>query len=128
MKTLDKVFKLQKQFQEQLSDKGYDQLTMKERAELIHTHTSFIIEECIEMLREVPFHKPWKDYSNWTDEKLNAQMEKTREEWIDVFIFLMNVGLLLDFDEELVEKMYMEKNNINHARQNDPNLGYQPTK
>jgi dimeric dUTPase (all-alpha-NTP-PPase superfamily) len=121
--TLQMVLDKQKDFQSRFGYSG-EETDIKTVSSLIHTHSAFVIEEIYEMLRELPYHKPWKDYSDWNSEKIVEQFEIAREEWIDVFIFVMNVGLFLGFDENLIRKMYLEKLGINHKRQEDPELGY----
>lgn len=121
--TLQLVLDKQKEFQSRFGYNG-EETDVKAVSSLIHTHSAFAIEEIYEMLRELPYHKPWKDYSDWNNEKIVEQFEMAREEWIDVFIFVMNVGLFLGFDENLIREMYLEKLGINHKRQEDPELGY----
>lgn len=121
--TLQLVLDKQKEFQSRFGYNGME-TDVKTVSSLIHTHSAFAIEEIYEMLRELPYHKPWRDYSDWNNEKIVEQFGIAREEWIDVFIFVMNVGLFLGFDENLIRKMYLEKLGLNHKRQEDPELGY----
>lgn len=123
-KTLQMVLDKQKQFQSKFIDFDEGTTDVEVVSQLIHTHAAFAIEELYEMLRELPFHKPWRDYSDWDAEKMIAQFGKGREEWIDVFIFVMNIGLFLGFNEDLIKQMYLEKLGINHKRQEDPDMGY----
>ena len=121
--TLQMIFNKQEEFQSKF---GFvrGESDVEKTSALIHSHSAFVIEEIYEMLRELPFHKPWKDYSNLEREELVEMFEKAREEYIDVFIFMSNIGIFLGFDEELLKKMYLEKLGINHQRQEDPTLGY----
>ena len=96
----------------------------KERVNFIKEHGYFIIEELVEMFRECIFHKSWKDYSGWTEEKILEQWEIAKEEYIDVFHFVVNVGLALGLDSSEILRMYKEKNKLNHERQENPELGY----
>lgn len=121
--TLQLVLDKQKEFQSRFGYNG-EETDVETVSSLIHTHSAFAIEEIYEMLRELPYHKPWRDYSDWNNEKIVEQFEIAREEWIDVFIFVMNVGLFLGLDENLIREMYLEKLGINHKRQEDPELGY----
>jgi len=43
---------------------------------------------------------------------------KTRENYIDLFNNFLNLGSMLGFNEEDIEKAYVSKNEINHERQN----------
>ena len=120
--TLQLVLDKQAQFQSKF---GFNtNIPVEKTSELIHTHSMFIIEEVFEMLRELPFHKPWKDYSDMDRDEIVEAFENGRKEWIDIFIFVMNVGLFLGFNENLIRDMYLEKLGINHERQEDPKLGY----
>lgn len=119
--TLQMILDKQKEFQEKM---GYDEFSSIEKiAALIHTHGNFAIEEIIEMLREMPFHKPWKEYP-WGPEKMNEQFNKVEEEWMDAIIFLMNIAVFLGFNDEKINRLYLEKLGVNNARQEDPSLGY----
>jgi hypothetical protein len=122
--TLQLVLDKQGEFQKKFGFNGLEKADVRAVSALIHSHSMFAIEELYEMMRELPYHKPWKDYSSWSGEKMIEQFELSREEWIDVFIFVMNVGLFLGFNEELIEQMYLEKLGLNHKRQEDPKLGY----
>lgn len=121
-KTMQTVLDMQAEFQKRF---GYSEdMSVKDRIALVHTHSMFLIEEVYEMLRELPFHKPWVDYSHLTQEDLEKKIEEGRKEFLDIFIFLSNIAVFLDLDEKTIMKMYLEKNNINILRQKDPSLGY----
>lgn len=120
---LQDVLNNQKEFQKRLGV-DVDTLDFKENCDLIHTHTNFVIEECIEMLKEMPYHKSWKDYSTWDAKKMNEQLDLVEQEWTDIFIFLMNVAVLLGLDEKIIFDLYSEKLGLNNQRQEDPELGY----
>jgi hypothetical protein len=122
--TLQMVLDKQAEFQKKFGFEGLEQTDIETVSSLIHTHSHFTMEELFEMERELPYHKPWKDYSGLTKYEVIENFQKGREEWIDAFIFLMNVGLFLGFDSKLIEQMYLEKLGINHKRQEDPKLGY----
>lgn len=120
--TLQMVLDLQKGFQQKM---GYNEKgTVEDISSLVHSHASFIMEETIEMLREMPYHKPWRDYSDWDLEKMQEQFGKVEEEWTDIFIFLMNIAVFLKFDEKKIKELYLEKLGLNRKRQEDPELGY----
>lgn len=122
-KTLQMILDKQSGFQTKFGYKG-EETDIQTVSSLIHTHGMFAVEEIFEMLRELPWHKPWKDYSDLERDQIIECFNKGRGEWIDVFIFVMNMGLFFGFDEDLIEKMYLEKLGINHERQEDPKLGY----
>lgn len=115
---LDRQAEFQKRF-------GFDEnIELEDRVRLIHTHSMFLIEETFEMLRELPYHKPWKNYDNLTAAEVEVAFELARKEWIDKLHFMMNIAVFLGFDEEQIRKEYLEKNGINIKRQEDPALGY----
>lgn len=90
----------------------------KSRTAYIKEMSIHVNQEMNEMLYELPWFKPWSQkYKDWNDYKVNSQYQKAREEFIDVFTFLLNIGLALGFDAEMWEKMYYAKNKINHKRQ-----------
>lgn len=105
---------------------GYDfsKMNDSEKSKYLHEHTYFLIEEGTEMLRELKFHKPWKNYDSWgPEEHENAEL-KSKEEAIDMLHFMMNIFLALGMDESEIINMYREKNKLNHDRQLKAELGY----
>lgn len=123
-KNLQDVINLQKHFQENIQGINYSNLSLREKTDKIRNHGYFITEEVTEMLREQAYHKPWKDYSSWDDERIKLSIENTKNEFIDVFVFLMNVATFLDMDENEIIERYNKKLNLNYERQNNPELGY----
>lgn len=120
--TLQLILEKQKEFQTKF---GYDEnADLKTICSLTHTHSAFAIEEIYEMLREMPYHKPWVDYSHLTDVEISEKMEKTKKEFLDVLIFVSNIAVFLNLDEATIKEMYLEKNKLNIRRQEDPELGY----
>lgn len=102
----------------------FNKMNDKERTAFIKNHGYFIIEELVEMFRELRYHKSWKDYSDWTEDKIEEQLQKAREEYIDIIHFVINVGLALGLSSDDILKMYREKNKVNIERQENPELGY----
>lgn len=120
--TLQMILKQQEVFQKKF---GYDKnMSTEEKMDLVHTHAAFVVEETYEMLRELPFHKPWASYSDLTHEQIDEKIAKAKGEWIDVFIFLSNIAVFLEMDEAEIRQLYLEKNKLNIKRQEDPSLGY----
>lgn len=105
-------------------NQNFNEMNDEERTAFIKNHGYFIIEEMTELFREIPFHKSWKDYSNWSNEKTLEQWNKAKEEYIDVIHFVVNVGLALGLDSDTILEMYKDKNKVNIQRQEDPSLGY----
>lgn len=121
---LQDVLNTQLKFQEKFGFVPNESHTKEELMALIHTHSHFAVEEVFEMLRELPHHKYWADYSNLTDEDWKNKIGAAKEEWIDVFIFMMNVALFLGMDQDEIFEKYKNKQKINVERQQDPDLGY----
>lgn len=120
---LQYIMDCQRKFQGRFGQ-DFTKMSDKERVDFIKTHGYFIIEELVELFRECPFHKPWKDYSDWSDEKILEQWLTAQEEYIDVFHFVVNVGIALGLDSNEILRMYKEKNKVNIERQENPELGY----
>lgn len=120
--TLQLVLDKQKEFQKKF---GYSEEADYETvSSLIHTHAAFLNEETIEMLRELPYHKPWMDYSKLSKDEILEKFDEAKKEWMDMFIFLMNIAVFFNMDENDIKNYYLEKSGINIARQEDPDLGY----
>lgn len=115
---------MQKNFQENTLDTDIDSMTIKEKSAFIHEHSYFLIEEVVEMLRELPYHKSWKNYDDLTDQQIKDMFYSAKKEVIDQFIFLANVMIMLDVDSEEISNLYDDKLSLNVKRQNDPSLGY----
>lgn len=121
---LSYIFEKQKQFQSVTLGKDISNLTIEERSKLVHEHMHFLIEESIEALRPLPYHKEWKDYSEWTEMDVKEAFEESQEEALDVFIFLINAMFLLGIESDDISQMYKDKLEINKERQHNPDLGY----
>lgn len=113
----------QEKFQKRM---GYDfsQMTLKERSAYLKEHGYFLMEEVMEMFREMPYHKSWKDYSVFSEEQFLEQEQLMREEAIDALHFMVNIFLALGMNEAEIIGMYKEKNKLNYSRQEDSELGY----
>lgn len=108
----------QKELQERLGTLNFN--GPRDVTAYIKEYSLHLNDEVHEMLRELPYLKPWsKKYDSWDEDKLSEQMQKAREEYIDAVHFMLNIAIALDLDAETIHKMYMEKNAINHKRQNE---------
>jgi dimeric dUTPase (all-alpha-NTP-PPase superfamily) len=105
---------------------GYDfnSMTPRERSAYLKEHGYFLMEEVMEMFREMPYHKSWKDYSGFSEEQFEEQEQLMREEAIDALHFMINIFLALDMNQAEIIGMYKEKNKLNYKRQEDSELGY----
>ena len=97
----------------------FNKMTDVERASYIKEHSFWATDEIHEMIRELPFIKSWsKKYNSWDRERMESQKYKAKEEFIDVITFLMNVANAMGFTGDEIMEMYLEKNKLNHERQN----------
>lgn len=118
MDNLQTIIDKQKELQERL---GYDMDNMgqEERTAFIKEMSLHLVDEVHEMLRELPYLKPWKTYEEDT-EAFATQNIAARVEFIDALHFMMNIGLALGFDDaDLMCDLYVTKNDINHKRQEE---------
>lgn len=113
----------QRKFQERMGT-NFETMTREERSAYLKEHGYFLMEEVMEMFREMPFHKSWKDYSGWDEEQHLSQEELMKCEAIDMLHFAVNILLALGMNEEEVITRYKEKNKLNYKRQEDSSLGY----
>lgn len=100
----------------------FDTMTQEERSAYIKEYTQHLSVESGEMLKELPYFKPWKSYS----EHANAtQMSYSRAEFADMLHFFINVALGLGFTADELYREFLKKHKINYKRQNDT-ANYKP--
>lgn len=117
MDRLEEMFAKQSNLQKAL---GYDLQSMstEERVAYIKEYALHLEHEIHEMLQELPFFKAWKHYPDNDTTKLNM-IKAAQQEWADVTHFFLNVSLALGFDAEYLMWLFLDKNAINHTRQQD---------
>lgn len=119
---LEEMFEMQLNLQYHLAKKGkgidYDQATFKEKVDQITKEWRNISLEFAELLERLPF-KEWKTYTPEELAGFQTEEEKleTWYEYIDIFHFFMNIGLLLGIDGPTFKKLYATKNKENFDRQ-----------
>ena len=116
MSKLETMLSTQRKFQERL-DPDFLERSVKERVAYIKEQSIHLNQEINEMLYELPYFKPWKDYSGVSVEQEAIMMAKARMECIDAWHFFMNIMLALGFTAEEFTYMYMKKNEENNRRQ-----------
>ena len=109
---LDKQLELQKRL-------GYDieNMDVFERTDYIKEFSIHLTQELHEMLAELPYFKGWKDYTQLGEEDIQEAMKRAREEYIDMFHFVLNIGIGLGMTPDEIYMLYMGKNMENHRRQ-----------
>ena len=77
-----------------------------------------LVEEAVEIMRETPYKNPAFVLFGW---KKNQGMRKQKalEECVDLFHFLMNIVMVLDFNDEDFFEIYCQKNKVNFKRQQE---------
>jgi len=115
---LESMMDAQRAFQVRLDPK-FNEMTTQQRVAFIKEHSIHLNQEINEMLYELPYFKPWKDYSGLTSGRENEMLEKARMELIDAWHFFMNIAIALGISPEQFYVMYMAKNGENHRRQDE---------
>lgn len=116
MYKLESMMDMQKHLQKRLGA-DFSKMSVQERVAFIKEHSIHLNQEINEMLYELPYFKPWKNYSNLTAAQEQEMLEKARMELIDAWHFFMNMSLALSMTPEQFYMMYTAKNKENHRRQ-----------
>ncbi len=115
----------QAEFQKRLYGPDFLDWDAKQRVEYIKEHSIHLTQELHEMLYELPYFKPWKDYSTMSEDAVCLALAKARGEFVDMWHFMMNIMIQLGFTVENLYFMYNEKHKENNQRQDE---GYDHTK
>ena len=86
-----------------------DHLTEENKTEWILNYCRAMTQELAELTDSVPW-KWWAKYQEFDEQ--NAKVEV-----IDLFHFLISMALVLDMTADDVYDLYMQKNKVNHVRQ-----------
>lgn len=110
MDKLEKMIAFQKSFQEKLMP-GFnpDNMTYDEKIAHTKNYILYCHEELTEVLQSLK-HKAWHKYEKEYDE------ESTKEEIIDCFKFVLNLGILWGLDADEFEQVFAKKSDINLLR------------
>lgn len=87
-------------------------MSREEKTMWVNRFLMAISNECEELRNCFPF--------KWWKKNQEFDLNSAKEEWIDIFHFVLSLGLALGFDTDGAEiyRMYMNKNHVNHERQN----------
>jgi hypothetical protein len=122
--SIEEMFDMQLQLQRFLHEKkpqclDFDHATFMDKMKEIKNQWTYLTTEYVELIERVPF-KTWKSYS--PEQKVGFLSEEdkleTQFEYIDMFHFFMNIGLLIGIDGKTFAKLYYLKNKENFDRQN----------
>jgi dimeric dUTPase (all-alpha-NTP-PPase superfamily) len=120
--TLKEMFEMQLSLQKEMfrRGKGIDYVNgdFKDKVDNITIQYRNLNTEFVELLERLPF-KEWKTYSQsqmvgWISKE---QELETKFEYVDMWHFFMNIGLLIGITPEELTKMYYLKNKENFDRQ-----------
>lgn len=116
MDNLTNMFRMQRTFQEEL---GYDfnHMSNEELVAYIKEYMLHCEHELHEVVQELPFFKPWKDYSQLAPHELREMFRKAEDEYVDVLHFFMNIGIALGFTGQTLFERFCAKHEINYDRQ-----------
>lgn len=108
MDRLEKIFKLQEKLNIKI---GIDvkKMSNEEKIQWILNYTRAMQQEVAELIDSLPW-KWWANYQKF--DKQNAKVEV-----IDILHFLISIAQLLDISCIDLYKAYLEKNHVNHHRQ-----------
>jgi hypothetical protein len=115
---LGQIMRRQEEFQIQMYPK-FRAMSDQEAVAYIKEHSIHLTQELHEMLYELPYFKPWKDYSKMTYQEVDIAFKKARAEYIDMLHFFINIGIALNFTASDIHEMYHAKHDENRARQED---------
>ena len=115
-KELDDIFTQQRVFKEAIAKKmnikDFEDISVKNRLNLITEEWRNLCIEFGEFLSLFPFKRK-KENNKYLKMNIEKYIKKNNNEilyeYIDMFIFVMNIGLWLGLDGEKVRKLFFEK-------------------
>ncbi len=108
MDKLEEIFDLQEKLNKRIGVELKD-LSEEEQAQWVLNYTRAMQQEIAELIDSVPW-KWWARYQKF--DKQNAKVEV-----VDLFHFLVSAAQVLGMTADDVHQAYLEKNKVNHARQ-----------
>lgn len=108
----------QKKFQSRMGH-DFENMTKQQKAAYIKEMMIWTIDELGEALHELPYAKTWSKKYDKEDYDMEKQNQLFKEEMIDALHFFFNIFVCLGVTEEEIVKMYKQKNQINHDRQDN---------
>jgi dimeric dUTPase (all-alpha-NTP-PPase superfamily) len=108
---------MQRQLQVTAMGYDFDSMSPRDRTTYIKEMSIHANQEMNEMLYELPFFKPWKDYTKMTEEDIEDDFKAARKELIDHLHFFMNMAIGLNMTADELFTGYYQKNKENYQRQ-----------
>ena len=91
---------------------GEVQVTSEERQKYLITYIALLQEEAVELLRELPARKFWRD----AVKKQKVDYDAVKEEIADVWHILIAITMIVGMDHVDIFDEYVRKNEINLKR------------
>lgn len=120
--TISEMFSMQLELQKFYSKRGkgfdYENSNFLEKTKEILYQFNCLSSEMNELQERLPW-KSWKSYSDSDVDAASSgdELLETKFEYIDMFHFFMNIGLLLGITGDEFAKLYYLKNKENYDRQ-----------
>ncbi len=117
MNKLQEMLDMQNKFQQSLGQ-DIEGMVTKERTAFIKEHSIHATQEMHEMLYELPYFKPWKDYGGMELPEIAVAFNTAREEFVDMWHFVLNMALALGYTcADDIYDDYSSKHKENYDRQ-----------
>ena len=97
----------------------WEDLTNRERCEMLAKHVSYLQTEAGEFLNELPYYKNWKVYEDHDDLEDYSNWDAMWEEYLDIFLFYLNGLILMGKSAQDLEDKYFEKATKVDRREHD---------
>ena len=111
---LTDIFKFQRELQTKLGT--FDKIqTPADRQEFVNQMLLAMFEETVEVMRETPYKNPAFVKFGWKKTQI-GDINKLREELVDLLHFFVNICLVNNFTAEDIFQTYCKKNSINAER------------
>lgn len=114
---LRQMMQMQRTLQESAYGYDFETLEPQQRVAFIKEMSIHVGQELNEMLYELPFFKPWKDYSSMSQAEILEAVSKSKKEFIDLMHFVLNLAIGLDMTADEIFTEYYMKNKENYERQ-----------
>lgn len=109
MDKLDKIFEMQKALNERILGPNFEKAYEEETAKWVLNYCRALQQEVSELVDCVPW-KWWAHYQH-------LDKEHAKEELVDVIHFVVSLAQTLGMSPDDIFTAYLEKNAINHQRQ-----------
>lgn len=116
---LELMMMMQKTLQENAYTYKFEDLGMEARVDFIKEMSIHATQEIHEMLYELPYFKPWKNYEGMSETDIDEAFTKAKGEFVDFIHFILNMALGLGMTADEMFEGYYVKNQENYRRQEE---------